>query len=208
MSYRVDSNLVGVKVASDATSYTLAVTDDHYVAYVGQTITLPSLASSLGRTFFIKLGSTATSAVTINAAGSDTIEGASSYTLETDYDFVELVGGSSTWLISKESNIRIPVSSWTTSATLSRSDEGGLIQSNSTSAIVATVPPNSSVAFPVGTQIILARKNTGAFSVTPGSGVTINSVGSNSFISTQYGAATLVKVATNEWYLFGDLSAS
>ena len=208
MTYKVDMNLREIKEATDATPYTLSTSDSYYIAYENQALVLPDLAESEGRSFLIKLGSVATNGVTISAAGTDTIEGKGTYTLKTDYDFVELVAGSNTWLVTKESTIRVPVSSLVVSDTLELGQEGGVVLVDSTSSITVTIPPNSTTAFSVGTQIVVVRKNTGGVQIAPGSGVTLNSASSNRFISTQHSAATLVKVATNEWYLFGDLSAS
>jgi hypothetical protein len=76
---------------------------------------------------------------------------------------------------------------------------------NSTTAATLTVPPNSSVPFPIGTQISMVQIASGQFTVTPGSGVTINSA-SGLKIRTQWSSATLVKRSTDAWVLVGDLS--
>jgi hypothetical protein len=104
MSYKVDTNLTQIKVATDATSYTLTPADEVYVAYEGQTVTLPSLANSLGRRYFVKLGSAATTGFTLAAGGGDNIEGSSSVSVTTDFGSVEVIGGSSAWLIGQKSS--------------------------------------------------------------------------------------------------------
>ena len=92
-----------------------------------------------------------------------------------------------------------------TSYTLVLTDDGIIIEANSTSAIVLTVPLNSTVAFPTGTKITIIRTNTGAVSVAGASGVTVNSTpGLN--LRAQWSAATLLKRGTNSWLLMGDLS--
>jgi hypothetical protein len=69
-----------------------------------------------------------------------------------------------------------------------------------------TVPPNSSVAFDIGTMITIVRTGSGTVAVVAGSGVTINSKDSNLEIDGQYAAATLMKTATDTWALFGALT--
>jgi len=75
-----------------------------------------------------------------------------------------------------------------------------------TSATTVTVPPNASVAFPVGTIVFLEQDGAGQLIVAPGSGVTILSAQSLK-ARAQYSAIQLIKVATNEWVLLGDLQA-
>jgi len=95
-----------------------------------------------------------------------------------------------------------------TAKTLVLADQGKVIDMTNTSDVALTVPPNSSVAFPVGAQILVIRNGTGKVSFTAGAGVTLRSDSSKQFISTQYSAATLVQRATDEWYLIGNLAAS
>ena len=88
-------------------------------------------------------------------------------------------------------------------------DQGKMIEANSGSSSVITVPLNLNVAFPIGTEISVVMRNTGTVQIVGEVGfssVTVNSAGSLDTISTQYGAASLVKVDTNEWYLYGNLT--
>lgn len=73
--------------------------------------------------------------------------------------------------------------------------------------ITVTVPPNSSVAFPVGTQIDFMQFLTGAVTFAEGSGVTIDSKDGNKVINGQFVGVTLIKLDTDIWGLFGDLTA-
>ena len=75
------------------------------------------------------------------------------------------------------------------------------------SAITLTVPPNSSVAFPIGTQVLLYQGDAGQVTITAGAGVTIRSQGSKLKLLAQYAVAGIVKVATDEWVAFGNLTA-
>jgi hypothetical protein len=95
-----------------------------------------------------------------------------------------------------------------TARTLTLADQGKVIDMTNTSDVALTIPPNSSVAFPIGTQILVIRNSTGKVSFTPGAGVTLRSDSSKQFISTQYSAATLMQRAADEWYLIGNLAAS
>jgi hypothetical protein len=91
--------------------------------------------------------------------------------------------------------------------TLALGDQGTVIEmTNSTDATV-TVPPNTT-ALPVGTQITVVRNGSGKVLFAAGAGVTVRSDSSKLYLSTQYSAGTLIKRATNEWYLIGNLSAS
>lgn len=73
-------------------------------------------------------------------------------------------------------------------------------------AIGLTVPPNSSVAFDVGTLINVYQYGAGAASIVAGSGVTIRSLNSSLTISGRYAMVTLLKIATDEWLLVGTLA--
>jgi len=95
----------------------------------------------------------------------------------------------------------------TASYTLVLSDADKLVEMNVASANNLTVPPNSSVAFSTGTQILLAQYGAGQTTVVAGSGVTVRSSGGKLKLNAQYSGATLIKIATDEWYLFGDIAS-
>lgn len=82
-----------------------------------------------------------------------------------------------------------------------------LVTASNGSAQTYTVPPNSSVAYPVGTQIDVLQLGAGKVTLAQGAGVTINSKGSNKAISAQYVGVSLIKTATDVWSLLGDLIA-
>ena len=84
-------------------------------------------------------------------------------------------------------------------------DAGKLVTSSNGSAQTFTVPPNSSVAFAIGTQIIVQNLGSANCTLAQGSGVTINSKDSNKEIDGQYASAALVKTATDAWSLIGAL---
>lgn len=74
------------------------------------------------------------------------------------------------------------------------------------SAIDARIPTNAGTAFPIGTRIELIQGGAGQVTVTPTSGVTVNSSGGKTKLAAQYAVATILKVATDTWYLFGDIT--
>lgn len=93
-----------------------------------------------------------------------------------------------------------------TSYTLVLTDVAKVVTLTNAAAITLTVPPESSVAWPTGTTIVLAQLGAGTVTVTAGAGVTINSAGAAVDIGAQYGVATLLKTGTNTWLLFGNLA--
>ena len=93
-----------------------------------------------------------------------------------------------------------------TTYTFVLADAGKMVTSSNGSTQTLTVPPNSSVAYATGTQIIVQAIGSGTATLAEGSGVTINSKDSNKDIDGQYAAATLIKTATNVWSLIGALA--
>jgi len=94
-----------------------------------------------------------------------------------------------------------------TSYTLALSDAAKLVTLTNAAAITLTVPPNSSVAFPVGTQILLYQGGAGAVTITAGAGVTVNSQGGKLITNGQYSVAGITQLAGDEWVAYGNLIA-
>ncbi len=94
-----------------------------------------------------------------------------------------------------------------TTYTLALTDAGDVVTLTNGSAITVTVPLNSSVAFPIGTQITLAQMGAGQVTVAGAAGVTVYSADSFLKLRAQYSSGTLIKTATNTWLLIGDLAA-
>ena len=86
-------------------------------------------------------------------------------------------------------------------------DKNKIIEMNFSGANTVTVPLNATQAFGVGTQISVVQYGLGKTQIIHPSGVTIIAT-PGAYLRARYSSATLVKRATNEWYLFGDLSAS
>jgi hypothetical protein len=87
--------------------------------------------------------------------------------------------------------------------TLAISDADGIVEMNAATLTTVTVPPNSSVPFPIGTMIGVYRMGVGAVSVAGAGGVVVRNAGS---LFAQFSEASLRKRATDEWVLVGDLT--
>ena len=86
-------------------------------------------------------------------------------------------------------------------------DDGKLITADNASAIALTIPPNSSVAYGIGTQINIMQLGAGQVTITAGAGVTLRSAGSKLKTNAQYAVATCCKIASDTWVVVGNLSA-
>lgn len=84
-----------------------------------------------------------------------------------------------------------------------------LVTASNASAQTYTIPPNSSVAYPIGAQLNIIQIGAGQVSFAQGSGVTIASSGGTSTapkLRVQYSSASAIKVGTDSWYVVGDIS--
>jgi hypothetical protein len=97
----------------------------------------------------------------------------------------------------------VGINSIATSYTLQTSDSGKLISAST--GLTITVPPNASVPFPTGSQILLYKSTTATVAITAGSGVTINAPGGADEIASQHSIATLMKLGADNWVLGGDI---
>ena len=95
-----------------------------------------------------------------------------------------------------------------TTYTFVLSDAAAFVTASNVAAQTYTIPPNSSVAYAIGSTISVIQINSGQATIQGGSGVTIASNGATATapkLRTQYSAATLIKVATDTWYVIGDI---
>jgi hypothetical protein len=102
--------------------------------------------------------------------------------------------------------LNLVTSAQTASYTLVLADAADIVEISNASANNLTVPLNSSVAFPVGTQINILQTGAGQTTVVATGGVTINATPGLK-LRAQWSSATLIKRAENTWVLVGDLSA-
>jgi hypothetical protein len=86
------------------------------------------------------------------------------------------------------------------------SDADKIVEMNVASANNLTVPLDSSVAFPVGTNITILQTGAGQTTIVATGGVTINGTPGLK-LRTQWSSATLIKRATDTWVAIGDLVA-
>jgi hypothetical protein len=95
-----------------------------------------------------------------------------------------------------------------TNYTLVYTDEGKMVEMNYNvdAPLTVTIPLNSSVPFPIGTEISVIQIGAGTTVITGSAGVTVNSYLGYKTIDAQYGVASVVKRGTDSWYLFGNLS--
>jgi hypothetical protein len=99
----------------------------------------------------------------------------------------------------------IPQVIFTSNATLSLTDAGKHYYS-ANSANVITIPNNATVSFNIGTAVSIVQQGTANLTITPDSEVTLYLSGNSTAGSRtlgNYGMATLMKVATDTWFING-----
>jgi hypothetical protein len=98
-----------------------------------------------------------------------------------------------------------------TTYTFALTDNGKLVTASNAAAQTYSIPTNASVAFPIGTQINLIQIGAGQVTVsaaTPGT-TTISSNAATPAgpkCRNQFAALTCIKVATDLWYVIGDIA--
>ena len=118
---------------------------------------------------------------------------------------VAAISGLDTALTSYASKY-VTVNAQTSSYTLILSDDGKLVEMGVGSANTLTIPPSSSVDFPIGTTLVILQTGAGQTTLTAGAGVTVNGTPGLK-LRVQWSSATLIKRGTDEWIAMGDLSA-
>lgn len=104
------------------------------------------------------------------------------------------------------SPLNITINPQTASYTLALTDASKQVEISNAGANVLTIPPNSSVALPIGTSIIVCQTGAGQTTIAPGAGVTVNATPGLK-LRAQWSVATLVKRATDTWLVAGDVTA-
>ncbi len=101
-----------------------------------------------------------------------------------------------------------PISQKTGSYTLTTlTERDDLIEVNSASACVISIPEDATVNYPIGTSLDILQTGAGEVSIAPVSGtVTVNSTPGLK-LRTQWSSATIFKRAANTWVAYGDLKA-
>jgi len=120
---------------------------------------------------------------------------------------VSIIGGS----VSPSTPLTIEAQTGTTYTFVLNDSNNELITASNASAQTYSIPTNASVAFPIGAQINIIQIGAGQVTinaVTSGT-TTILSNGATAAapkLRVQYSSATLVKVATDAWYVIGDIA--
>lgn len=150
--------------------------------------------------FVVKIGPAGTSGstantlvdgLTLNSAGNLKLNVSGSQLLRSDnYEYTSVLTGTN--------------AQTGTSYTLVASDAGKIITMSNASANTLTIPANSSVAFPVGTRIDIVQLGAGQTTISITSDTLVSYL-SLTKIAGQYGGASIVKVASTQWVLVGNL---
>lgn len=114
---------------------------------------------------------------------------------ETDTRRWKMGDGSTAWTSLPYGGEKV-LSSKTTAYTFALDDAMKFTTMNSASAQALTIPPNSSVAFPIGTLLEGARLGAGTATLTAGAGVTLQGT---LVAPAQYASFRARKIATDTW---------
>jgi len=120
---------------------------------------------------------------------------------------INIIGGT----VSPSTPLTIDAKTGTTYTFVLQDANNELITASNASAQTYSIPTNASVAFPIGAQINIIQIGAGQVTiqaVTSGT-TTILSNGATAAapkLRVQYSSATLVKVATDAWYVIGDIA--
>jgi hypothetical protein len=175
----VNTNSVLNAYTTKSADYTVTSSDngafiDFDASGADRTATVNS--STLGNGFNVTIGRRSTTGlVTITPGGGQTIDGQASIIIDTDYEAVSLVSmGATGWRIkartaSEPAGEVVGINEQTgTAYTLAITDKGKLVISSNVAANTLTVPPNSSVAFPIGTRLEGRQGDAGQTTITAG----------------------------------------
>ena len=119
-----------------------------------------------------------------------------------------LTGGGSSGSVTLAVNLGINAQTGTTYTTV-LGDNGKLVTLSNASPVTLTIPLNSSVNYPVGAQLNLARYGVGTVTIQGAGGVTIVSTGAVAAIPllrVQYSTATAIQTSINNWLIVGDIA--
>ena len=192
-----------------------------YATLASPTLTgTPAAPTAAADTNTTQIATTAYVQTELGALSSDSIKDADNDTKiqveeSSDEDKIRFdVGGTETAVIDSTGldvtgnvmyNVALNAQTGTT-YTFVLADRGKLVTTSNGSAQTITIPPNSSVAFAVGTQVQVAGLGAGEVTMAAGSGVTVRSTPGLK-LRAQYSSVTCIKIATDEWILVGDLEA-
>jgi len=93
----------------------------------------------------------------------------------------------------------------TTTRTPGLTDASAYILCTHGTGMTVTLPQDSDVAFPVGTQIIFERNGAGTLTFAAGAGATVNSKGATLTCADRYTTVAAVKIVADTWTIFGNI---
>jgi hypothetical protein len=73
------------------------------------------------------------------------------------------------------------------------------------SGMTVTLPQDSVIAFPTGTNIVFERNGAGTLTFAAGTGATVNSKGGTLTCADRYTTIAAVKIAADTWTIFGNI---
>ena len=120
---------------------------------------------------------------------------------------LNIIGGS----VSPSTALTLNAQTGTTYTFVLTDSNNTLVTASNASAQTYSIPTNASVAYPIGAQINIIAIGAGQVTinaVTSGT-TTVLSNGATAAspkLRVQYSSATLVKVATDSWYVIGDIA--
>ena len=121
----------------------------------------------------------------------------------TDMDF--------TWTTPFDSELSINAQTGTTYTFVLDDGNDKLVTASNASAQTYSIPTNASVAFPIGTVMNIIAIGAGQVTinaVTPGTTTVLSTAATAASpkLRVQYSAASCIKVATDTWYVVGDIA--
>lgn len=131
LKLRLDDNLkylLAPETTIASAAYTALETDSVILADATSaafTVTLPTAVSVNGKILIIKKTDASANAVTVDGAGSETIDGSTTFTLAAQYDFVQIKSDGSNWVIIAQDTDTVTPAGTSTQTILSFTDSGG-----------------------------------------------------------------------------------
>ena len=92
-----------------------------------------------------------------------------------------------------------------TTRTPALTDASAYILCTHGSGMTITLPQDSAVAFPVGTNIVFERNGAGTLTFAAGTGATVNAKGGTLTCADRYTTVAAVKIAADTWTIFGNI---
>lgn len=103
--------------------------------------------------------------------------------------------------------LRVIANLQTANYTLMLTDAGKVVEMLVGTTNTVTVPPNATVAFPIGTVIEIYQAGLGSTTILADSGVIVRERENKRRLAGQYATAALRKRGVDEWVLAGDVAA-